>query len=257
MKEVGVLRNLLLEDRFDTVFECGFTVPVSRVTLENIPTLIKAISIHSTIVPIKAELDQLSEGLKLFRVLDTVRKWPQEMKELFTYNSNTKLTAQDMIRLFDIEFSLTGSSSRQLEEATVIHWNEFLQEVENGLAGMLANYLCSLSVKNYWFFYHELCAPVMICVFFSTVVSAVHSIEGEIEERAITLDILTFATGADRIPPLGFEDILTLKFDSSTRFPLASTCSLSLSLPTRFNDYQDFRKAVIEGVVSGFGFGRC
>lgn len=82
--------------------------------------------------------------------------------------------------------------------------------------------------------------------------------EGEIEERAITLeDILVFVTGADHLPPLGFEDILTLKFDHSTGFPLASTCSLTLSLPTRFSEYQEFRKAVIEGVVSGFGFGRA
>ena len=41
--------------------------------------------------------------------------------------------------------------------------------------------------------------------------------EGEIEERAITFeDILVFVTGADHLPPLGFEDILTLRFDHST-----------------------------------------
>lgn len=133
-----MLRNLLAEDRFDIVFDCGFAVPVSRVTLEHIPMLIKAICIHSAVVPIKAELDQLSEGLKLFHLIDIVRKWPQKMKELFTCSPNTKLNAQEMIRLFEIELSPIGSNSRQLEEATVIHWNEFLQEVEHGLAGKLS-----------------------------------------------------------------------------------------------------------------------
>ena len=70
-----MLRNLLAEDRFDIVFDSGFAVPVSRVTLEHIPMLIKAICIHSAVVLIKAELDQLSEGLKVFHLIDIVRKY--------------------------------------------------------------------------------------------------------------------------------------------------------------------------------------
>ena len=81
--------------------------------------------------------------------------------------------------------------------------------------------------------------------------------DGEIEKRTLTLqDLLVFVTGADRVPPLGFGKMLMLNFDSDTQFPLASTCSLTLYLPTRFVQYEDFKAGMIEGIVSGFGFGR-
>lgn len=82
--------------------------------------------------------------------------------------------------------------------------------------------------------------------------------DGDIEERTLTLqDLLVFVTGADRVTPLGFEKNLMLKFDNDTQFPLASTCSLTFYLPTRFIQYEDFKAGMIEGIVSGFGFGRA
>ena len=78
------------------------------------------------------------------------------------------------------------------------------------------------------------------------------------EERTLTLeDILVFVTGADRIPPMGFEKKLTLSFDPESLYPIASTCSPTLYLPTRFVKYDDFKTGMIEGIVSGFGFGRA
>ena len=78
------------------------------------------------------------------------------------------------------------------------------------------------------------------------------------EVRPLTLeDVLVFVTGADHVPPMGFEKRLTLSFDSNSLYPTASTCSLTLYLPTRFVEYEDFKTGMIEGIVSGFGFGKA
>ena len=45
------------------------------------------------------------------------------------------LTVNSILTLFEIDFSTERSNARETEEATVIHWNEFLLDIENGMAG--------------------------------------------------------------------------------------------------------------------------
>ena len=66
--------------------------------------------------------------------------------------------------------------------------------------------------------------------------------------------LVVFVTGADHIPPMGFENKLTLSFDHDSLYPIASTC---LYLPTRFIKYEEFKTGMMEGIISGFGFGRA
>ena len=56
------------------------------------------------------------------------------MRPLFV-SSVTPLTAEEMTAIFHIDYSLPGSSRQQLEEATILHWTEFLNDLENGLIG--------------------------------------------------------------------------------------------------------------------------
>ena len=82
--------------------------------------------------------------------------------------------------------------------------------------------------------------------------------DGTLDEKALTLeDILVFVTGADHVPPMGFGKKLTLSFDAENRFPVASTCSMTLYLPTQYADYDHFKSSMVEGLVSGFGFGQA
>ena len=53
-------------------------------------------------------------------------------------------------------------------------------------------------------------------------------------------DILSFFTGANRIPPLGFADA-TLNFNPFNPYPTASTCGLCLTLPTKYDKYDAFK----------------
>lgn len=57
-------------------------------------------------------------------------------------------------------------------------------------------------------------------------------------------------SGTDRIPPMGFDRELCVSFlydlpGRKEKFCTASKCDLQLCLPTCYNDYNDFREAVI------------
>ena len=43
---------------------------------------------------------------------------------------------------------------------------------------------------------------------------------------------------------------------SSLKLAVASTCAPSITLPTCHNSYEEFKDAMVESIVSGFGFGK-
>ena len=59
-------------------------------------------------------------------------------------------------------------------------------------------------------------------------------------------ELLTFATGADHIPLLGFPSMPIIQFTSeeSQYLPTASTYTLSLFLPLQLADYEDFKETL-------------
>ena len=66
-------------------------------------------------------------------------------------------------------------------------------------------------------------------------------------------DIIIFFSGADGIPPLGFNHSPSLHFlETDAVFPTSSTCSLQLRLPTQYNTYETFKDAMKE-VLFGNG----
>ena len=82
------------------------------------------------------------------------------------------------------------------------------------------------------------------------------SIDNKEKEVVIRLeDLLAFTTGADKLPPMGFKDTLKIMFLEDSKLPKASTCGLCLFLSLKPNNYEDFKVNVVEGVVSGYGFG--
>ena len=72
-------------------------------------------------------------------------------------------------------------------------------------------------------------------------------------------DLLVFVTGADRVPPMGFEfnPVITFIHDHPSCFPIANTCTPSLHLPVFCSQpYDQFKGAMVEALVGGFGFGQ-
>lgn len=73
-------------------------------------------------------------------------------------------------------------------------------------------------------------------------------------------DVLRFATGAEKIPPLGFSEKPVLDFlhepvnNQRRVFPEANTCALILRLPLHAL-YEDFSDHMISGIVQSPNFG--
>lgn len=90
-----------------------------------------------------------------------------------------------------------------------------------------------------------------------TAVAEVHSLDEECKSVTLRLDLLAFITGADQIPPSGFDGIPQIQFlHGNAILPTACTCTPAINLPSVFDDsYSKFRESMVEGIVSGYGFG--
>ena len=75
-------------------------------------------------------------------------------------------------------------------------------------------------------------------------------------ECDVTLqDVLVFFTGSSAIPPLGFPVIASLNFNDENPYPSASTCSISLTLPTKYSAFSDFKQKFVFAMTGHGGFG--
>ena len=83
----------------------------------------------------------------------------------------------------------------------------------------------------------------------------------EDEVDGLTLkDLLVFISGADSVPPLGFDHLISVHFydfiGNVRRSPWSSTCALTLHLPRRFEDPQQFNELMKESLHECHGFGK-
>lgn len=89
----------------------------------------------------------------------------------------------------------------------------------------------------------EKCLYFVICHYFVT--------------KAALCDILAFATGANKIPPMGFSPQPTICFWEDSR-PKANTCGNVLFLPTNMNvlgDYDMCQTMMDDGIMNSPCFG--
>ena len=61
--------------------------------------IVRAVCLQTTLLNVKAELDQMAEGLKLFNVISLLRQHPQKI------DVDSVLTLDQMVALFDVEYS--------------------------------------------------------------------------------------------------------------------------------------------------------
>ena len=70
-----------------------------------------------------------------------------------------------------------------------------------------------------------------------------YSCVGETDTCIELATVLAFTTGAEAIPPMGFNEPLSLHFNTYDRFPTASTCAFELTLPIQYyNICNEFKK---------------
>ena len=176
----------------DFRFEAGYTKPF--VTLADKEEFLRSIALHYTLLISLSELNQFTDGLKTCSILHLLRENPDMFRSLLEV-SNAKLTAEDIDSVFVPQFSPVGSNKLTIEQNIIFTFNQFLEDVENGL-----------------------------------VVSQV-----EDREVTLNLSqILEFDTGAQHIPAIGFSPRPTIEFLHNLSTPRkisTNTCSNVLKIP--------------------------
>ena len=76
----------------DTLIDCGVTKPVAKLGLQDVNAVIRTVALHTTILRVKAELDQFACGLKEAGMLDFIRAYPEFFRPMFV-NQHEELTA--------------------------------------------------------------------------------------------------------------------------------------------------------------------
>jgi len=88
----------------------------------------------------------------------------------------------------------------------------------------------------------------------------VHAVCTEDDSELSLADLLAFWTGADTVPPCGFDASLNVCFfpqeATCRRLPSSSTCSLTLWLPRDVGDPECLWALLFDAVKLSAGFGR-
>ena len=118
-------------------------------------------------------------------------------------------SAETIKKLFTkVDFSEAGSNERLKEEATYMLFMDFLQDCE----GKLFFAVMTIALKRYYF-----------------------PSDGEISGTSLQ-HVLSFFTGAECLPPIGFDMEAKMHFNPVSTFPTASTRALVLTLPTKYHN---------------------
>ena len=104
-------------------------VLLSNQALSDCDCIVQFFAKHFTVVRVKAQLDQMIDGLKALGIYDLIKANPRSMHKLFT-SKPTPITSDVVINLFQTRFSPEGSNRREDEEQVVMFWVRFLEMIE-------------------------------------------------------------------------------------------------------------------------------
>ena len=90
----------------DTIVACGYTAPLSSVTLEKREDLTKVLLLHHLVLSRKSQLDQLAEGLQSLGFLGLLRENEDLFQDVLV-DCGKPLTAQDIIDLLPGRYVIT------------------------------------------------------------------------------------------------------------------------------------------------------
>ena len=71
----------------DLLVDCGVTKPLAQLTRNDIPQLIKSAALHTTILKVKAELDQFSSGIDEAGALHAIKQYLELFRCMFVDQS--------------------------------------------------------------------------------------------------------------------------------------------------------------------------
>lgn len=128
-KTVEEMRVLLDSDDFEFRFDVGVSDFSMKLELSDCDRIIQSLATYFTIVRVKAQIDQMIDGLKTLGVYDLIRANPSAMYNLFVFQSEP-ITSDFTLHLFETRLSPEGSNQREDEERIVMYWVNFIDLIE-------------------------------------------------------------------------------------------------------------------------------
>lgn len=144
----------------EVLHECGFIKPINCISMDDRCSMVQVLTLQFVVLHCKAELDQFIEGVKVLGVLHAIREHHSLLRPFFCRNFK-QLTAGihiicsigvtqvmtwhnitglylnsvlcitvDIRKLLTVQFSAKGTSAREREEATYMHFLAYLQNCE-------------------------------------------------------------------------------------------------------------------------------
>ena len=104
------------------------------------------------------------------------------------------------------------------------------------------------TIRNFKWHYN---LPANGYFFFPNCHVFLHFLVGLVSLRSV----LSFFSGGEEIPPMGFQFEPELNFNPDNVYPTASTCAVQLTLPTRYKEYEAFKHAMTIGFTCHGGLG--
>ena len=109
--------------------------PHSKISLSDVPDIVRSVCMEFVVIRSTHEMAQFQEGMDTLLVGSLIKLHHSLLKQLFTYSSH-QVTAQDLIYLLVPAYSSRGSNAREEEEAIMLNWNDYLQDLEGDRYGL-------------------------------------------------------------------------------------------------------------------------
>ncbi|KAJ8046169.1 G2/M phase-specific E3 ubiquitin-protein ligase [Holothuria leucospilota] len=168
----------------------------------------------------KAAIDQFIDGMNSVGDLwATASQNPNSFQQLFVAGKSKPLTHHTVRKLFTIRWADENVLLKEKEEDTIYCWEQFLKKCEEGE--------CKLKTFS--------------------------------DDGGATglHHVLRFVSGADSIPPTGFDKQVDIHFFTPVsglkNYPTASTCGLEIHLPRGVSDEASFCQIMMEAILDSPG----
>ena len=122
--------ELLGTEDYNFRYDCGISQPIAHMKFFDCEKIVNAFALHFSVIRVKAELDQIINGLAMFGVKQLAEENRQITRSLFVHFKPMPLTADELFDMFPPEFSPKGSNRREAEESALMKWVNYTQAIE-------------------------------------------------------------------------------------------------------------------------------
>ena len=117
------MKRVLDSDDFDFRFEVGIGD-----NLKDRKSIVQSVANYFTVIRVKAQIDQICEGLSCLGVDELMKSYPSTMHRLFT-SQPQPLTPYSVFDMFHAKLSSEGSNQREDQDQVLMYWSHFLELV--------------------------------------------------------------------------------------------------------------------------------